>query len=248
MFHRTVAIFIVLFWLTMTGLLVHQEIRPDDSALREIPFSHVVKLLFMHNEKSKLGIFSDKVRLGRLEIDPSTGAQGDERNVAFSGDFQFVIPGAKRERVAWHGELQMDKLLTPLKFTLAVKNPRTQLTSQVEVLPKENIAHYQLLSDNGNLENDYYPLDERGMRAALEELGVDASMLPLSVAQHAAAQPTVKARLSSLAVHNETMDTYLVTIESNGQTLLECHVDQLGHIVHVTTLLGYTLVAEDLNL
>jgi hypothetical protein len=43
------------------------------------------------------------------------------------------------------------------------------------------------------------------------------------------------------------MDTYLVTIESNGQTLLECHVDQLGRIVQATTLLGYSLSPEDIT-
>jgi hypothetical protein len=41
------------------------------------------------------------------------------------------------------------------------------------------------------------------------------------------------------------MDTYLVTVESNGQTLLECHVDQLGRIVHVSTLVGFSLATED---
>ena len=30
-------------------------------------------------------------------------------------------------------------------------------------------------------------------------------------------------------------------MESNGQTLLEFHVDQLGRIVQANTLLGYTL-------
>jgi len=51
----------------------------------------------------------------------------------------------------------------------------------------------------------------------------------------------IKARQSTLAVPGGRMDTYLVTMETNGQTLLECHVDQLGRIVQASTLLGYTL-------
>ena len=76
MFYRTVAIFIVLFWLTMTGLLVHQQVRPGDSALREVPPAHVVKLLFMHHQPSNLNIYSDKLRLGQLVIEPETRSRG----------------------------------------------------------------------------------------------------------------------------------------------------------------------------
>jgi hypothetical protein len=72
-------------------------------------------------------------------------------------------------------------------------------------------------------------------------------LLPISWKAQAAAEYTAKARLSSLSVHGGQMDTYLVTVESNGQTLLECHVDQLGRIVHASTLLGYTFAPEDIT-
>ena len=126
MLYRTVAIFIVLFWLTMTGLLVHKEMRPGDSALREVPVAHVVKLLFMHRadpeiSKSKLNIYSDKLRLGQLNLTPETGDQGQYRDLKFDGDLQVLIPGGKRERIGWKGVLQMDKLLTIQRFQLAVE-------------------------------------------------------------------------------------------------------------------------------
>ena len=76
MLYRAAAIFIVLFWLTMTGLLVHQELRPGDSALREIPVSHVVKLIFMHRQDQQhpapLRITSDKQPLGEVRLVPES--------------------------------------------------------------------------------------------------------------------------------------------------------------------------------
>jgi hypothetical protein len=81
----------------------------------------------------------------------------------------------------------------------------------------------------------------------LEHAGIDPSLLPISWKSQASAVYTSKARLSSLPVHGGQMDTYLVTVESNGQTLLECHVDQLGRIVHASTLLGYTFAPEDIT-
>ncbi|EDY19210.1 hypothetical protein CfE428DRAFT_3387 [Chthoniobacter flavus Ellin428] len=245
MLYRTAIIFIVVFWLTMTGLLVHQQLRPDDSALREVPPTHVVKLMFMHPALSQLNIYSDKLPLGHLNIEPETGKDRQERNLKFNGELQVLIPGAKRERIAWSGELQMDKLLNVKQFTLSVhSHVPADLVSYIKVIPKENIAHYELQASNGVIERQDYTLDEKGARAALEQVGVDAAMLPIETKSVASAVQ-VKARQSTLEVPGGTMDTYLVTVESNGQTLLECHVDQLGRVVKATTLLGYTLAADD---
>jgi hypothetical protein len=244
MFYRAVAIFIVLFWLTMTGLLVHQQLRPGDSALREVPPAHVIKLLFMRHQVSQLSIDSDKLHLGHLTIEPKIGDNGQERNLRLFGELQVLIPGAKRERIEWNGELQMDKLLTIKQFRLKV-NTRAPgaLTSEITVVPGENVAHYQLSASNGVIERQDYTLDERGARSALEQVGFDASFLPIAK-KNVASAVEVKARQATLEVPGGRMDTYLLTVESNGQTLLECHVDQLGRIVQANTLLGYTLTAD----
>jgi hypothetical protein len=245
MLYRTVAIFIVLFWLTMTGLLVHRQLRPADSALREVPPGHVVKLMFMHPAPSDLNIYSDKLPLGRLHIEPENANERQDHNLKFGGELQLLIPGAKRERVLWSGELQMDKLLNIKKFSISVhSHVPAELVSYITVIPNENVAHYELQAGNGIIERQDYTLDERGARSALQQIGVDASMLPIET-KNVASAVQIKARQSSLDVPGGTMDTYLVTVESNGQTLLECHVDQLGRVVKATTLLGYTLSADD---
>jgi len=242
MFYRAVAIFIVLFWLAMTGLLVHQQLRPGDSALREIPASHVVKLLFMHHERSTLNIYSDKLRLGQLILEPVVNDDGQQRDLHFSGDLQVLALGGKRERIGWKGELNMDRLLAIKRFQLAVAtHTPTDLVSEITVFPDKNLAHYELRASNGTVERQDYTLDERGARAALEQVGIDSSLLPGSNKKQIAPSVEIKARQSTLAVPGGRMDTYLVSVESNGQTLLEFHVDQLGRIVQANTLLGYTL-------
>jgi hypothetical protein len=253
MFYRAVAILIVLFWLTMTGLLMHQEIRPGDSAMREIPVSHVVKLMFMHqrepgNPPPLLSIYSDKLRLGQLRLTPQIDAQTQDRNLDFKGDLQVSVLGGKRERIGWSGRFDMDKLLNIKRFQLTITTHYpTDLITDMIIIPGENIAHYELRTSGGTVDRQDFTLDEHGARAALEHAGIDPALLPISRKQQAAADFTAKARLSSLAVHGGQMDTYLVTIESNGQTLLECHVDQLGRIVQATTLLGYSLSPEDIT-
>lgn len=248
MLYRTAVIFIILFWLTMTGLLVHQQLRPADSALREVPPAHVVKLMFMHTSQapslSQLNIYSDKLPLGHLTLEPRISEDRQERNLEIHGDLQLVIPGAKRERIAWDGELKMDKLLNVKQFQISVRtHSPAELVSQVVVIPKENIAHYELRASNGVIERQDYTLDEKGARSALEQVGFDASLLPIAQ-KNVASTLKVKARQATLDVPGGRMDTYLVTVENNGQTLLEFHVDQLGRVVQANTLLGYTLSAD----
>lgn len=243
MFYRSVAVFIVVFWLAMTGLLVHQELRPSDSALWELPPAHVVKLLFMHHERSTLNIYSEKLRLGQLVVDPLVTDNGQGRELNFSGDLQVLVPGGgKRERIYWKGNLRMDKLLTVSRFELSVTtHAPTDLTSEVVIIPSENVAHYELRASNGAVERQDYSLDERGARSALEQVGIDPSLLPIAKKQSLGSGVEIRARQSTLNVPGGQMDTYKVTVEANGQTLLECHVDQLGRIVHANTLIGYSL-------
>jgi hypothetical protein len=203
----------------------------------------------MRQQVSSLNIYSEKLRLGRLVLTPKVGGdQGQTRDLKFEGDLQLLVPHGKRERIGWSGMLQMDKLLTIQRFEMKVEtHTPSDLTSELVIVPEEKLAHFVLTMPNGAVERQNYTLDERGARAALEQLGLDPDLLPISAKSRSAAAFEVKARQSSIALHGETMDTYLVTVESNGQTLLECHVDPLGRIVRANTLLGYTFAPEDVT-
>ena len=52
----------------------------------------------------------------------------------------------------------------------------------------------------GAVERQDYTLDERGARTALEQIGLDPALLPLSKKQHTAASFDIKARQSTLDV------------------------------------------------
>lgn len=246
MLYRATAALVVLFWLTMTGLLVRNEISPGDSALREVPVGHVVKLIFHHQQASDLKVSNDKMQIGQVRIVPRTDKAAGRRHLAFAGSLHFPVPGAKSRRIAWDGELEMNKDLVAQRFRFGVKvHEPAELRSEIVVLPAENVAHYELHSATGILERQSYSLDEQGAREVLQQLGFDSALLPAALRRPEA--PIIKAQQSSLRIHGERMDTYLVTVEFNGQTWLECHVDQLGHIVRATTLLGYTFAPDDIG-
>lgn len=245
MLYRAVAALVVLFWLTMTALLLRHEIRPGDSALREVPVGHVVKLIFHHQQESDLKISNDKLRLGQLRITPRIDKAAGRRTLAFLGSLHIPgLPGAKSRRIAWDGELEMDKQLVIQRLRLGVKvHDPTELRSEILILPAENLAQFELRSPTGILERQSYTLDEAGARTLLQQFGLDSAMIPAQIRR--GTPPLIKAQQSSLHVHGESMDTYRITVEANGQTWLECHVDQLGHIVRATTLLGYTFAPDE---
>lgn len=246
MIYRTVATLVVAFWLTMTALLLRNEIRPGDSSLREVPVGHVVKLIFHHQQTSDLNITSDRLRLGRLRLMPTNNKEEGLRTMAFEGNLQVALPGAKRQRIAWRGEMEMDKALETQRFQLGLTlHEPAPLRTEIVVLPKQKIARYEVNTANSQ-ERQEFSLDEKGMREMLGQLGFDPSALT-AASLPKASTPVVKAQQSSIEIHGERIDTYLVTIESNGQTWLECHVSQLGQVLRATTLLGYTLTPDDIT-
>ena len=247
MIYRVAAIFIVLFWLTMTALLVRKEARPEDSTLREIPVAHVVNLLFLHEQVSELNIVSEKLRLGHLRIEPHVNKETAARLIEFSGYLHLRIPGGARQRVTWNGEWEMEKSLVTRRFQLGVTmHDPGEVRGVFVIVPATNRAHYELRTSSGIVEQGDYPLDEAGLREVLQLLGVDPMLLP-SKPMHSAAQPLVKALQSSMEIHGEHIDTYLVAAEQNEQRLLEIHVSQLGQILRAKTILGYSLAPDDIT-
>jgi len=246
MIYRATATLVVAFWLTMTALLLRNEIRPGDSSLREVPVGHVIKLIFHHQQVSDLNITSDRLRLGRLRLMPKSDKVAGLRTIGFEGNLQVIIPGAKRQRMAWRGEIVMDKALETQRFQVGLTlNEPAPLRTEIVVLPNQNIARYEL-NTASTQERQQFTLDENGLREVMQQLGLDPTALA-AVTLPKTSAPVVKAQQSSIEIHGERIDTYLITIESNGQTWLECHVSQLGQVLRATTLLGYTLSPDDIT-
>jgi len=259
MFYRTIAVFIVLFWLTMTGLLIHQQMRPANSAFREIPVAHVVKLFFRTRTEphdQRLLIYNNAFRAGRDEppvgkvtqIIPETDERTKYRRLEFAAEFNLTVPGEKRrQHIGVRGKWELDQDLTTRSFRLTIfTHVPADLTTQIEILPLEKLAHYKVESPAGVAEDRSFPLNEKGARSALEEFGFDPEILPALSVRRVEPEFKTTARLAKFPVREGEIDTYLVTVESNGQTLLEGHVDQLGRIVQINCpILAYSIVTED---
>jgi len=246
MTYRAASIFIVFFWLTMTGLLLRNEWWPGNSALREVPAEHVMKLLLVHGESSDLNIFSEKLRLGLLHLRPSIRKDDETRLVEFSGNLRIVIPGMDRQNVSWTGDWKMDKALATRSFHIAItlKKP-SFVTLDVSLFPAANRMHYMMITAAGITEQRDFSLDADGVRSIAQELGLDPAILDAAQSPHAE-KPVFKAYQAFLEVHGGRIDTFLVTVEQSGQTLLEFHVDQLGRILQAKTLVGYSLAPEEI--
>ena len=252
MLYRALALLVVGFWLTMAGLLIRKEAGPGDSALREVPVGHVIKLLLMHEQPSDLNIYSGKMRLGDLRIHPQMHQGDRSRVIQFVGNLQIMVPGMERQRVQWDGELELEKTLATRRFTmgLTLRDPTMHNAPasriQIIVAPPEHLLTWTLLSgDQLGDEPHTYTLDEAGLQRALRE--IDPSLPTLLQSQtRSMAPPVVRALQSSMLIHGERIDTYLVTIEQSGQTLLEFDVSQLGQILRAKTLIGYSLAPNDL--
>jgi hypothetical protein len=246
MLPRLTAVIIIAFWITMWALLIRTEVQPQGAALREVPVEHVAKLMFHHGQPSDLYIQSDNARLGSVRLRPHISKQDGQRLLEMTGNFEARTPGATLQRVTWDGalglspelDLEMFRLGTIVQDPAAPRSPpeRFELTVQA----RARRAIWQWHSHGRLLDERTYTLDEAGLHKALGELNLSPALLR-SVPVSQATPPRITAHLSALRIRDEWAETYLIKIEHGGQTWLECHVSQLGQVLHARTLPGWTL-------
>ena len=244
MLHRVASLLIIVFWLTMTALLVRNEFAPEGSRMREVPIGHVLKLLFIHEQTSRLNITSDAQPIGQFNLHPHIDPTTEMRVLNLDGMLHVRLGAGARQRVQWDGAVIYDRAFAfrHLDFGFTLFYP-TQLKVQIEVQPEANRAHVALSGATGLIDERDYTLDQAGAHELLAQMGVDPALLASFGAT--AVAPTFRARQSSLLLHGERVDTYLVTIEQGGQVLADIHVSQLGNVLQMKTLLGYTLAPDD---
>lgn len=233
----------------MTALLVRSELWPDRSSLRAVPVEKVAKLMWFHHEPSDLVVWSDGRRVGHLRFHPKVRESDGARLIEYSGNVQVRLPGSPRQRISWDGVAEFDaaQSLRSLFVGLDMKDV-TQDRAEITVLPSENRALFKLKDVTEHvLNSSEYTLDERGLKKLLAQVDLDASLYDTFRSASATAAPIISAMESSILIHHEPMKTYLVEVRQGGQTLMETHVNELGRIVRVKTLVGYTLAPDDLT-
>ena len=62
-----------------------------------------------------------------------------------------------------------------------------------------------------------------------------------------ARKPVSLPRLREMQVHGEKIETWLISVEQGGQTMIEAHISQLGQILRIRTFAGYSAAPEDLT-
>ncbi len=246
MFSRILSVAIVIFWLTMTTLLVRMELSPRDSRLKAVPVEHVMKLLFLHEQSLDLNIALDGQRVGYLRLHPrqETGAQ--MRLLDFVGNLQVRLPQAPKQRFSWSGMLEMnhDFELQSASLGFTMHEPEAYRVDLQIDAPHRTV---QVLWKAGDrvLEEETFTLDEFGAQKAMKHFGIDPNIVR-AASGNSGAKPLITAQQSSLRIRGESTETYLVLVRQNGQTLCEIQVSQIGQILDVKTFLGYRLAPEDL--
>jgi hypothetical protein len=245
-FFRLVSTAIVLFWITMTALLVRSEFWPDRSQFRAMPVEHVAKLLWLHEQESHLRIWSEGFPVGHLSLKPVLRDDG-VRLLKYSGNLQLRIPGIDRQRVSWEGFAEFDSSwnLRSLAFDVGIREP-SPVRAELVVKPVERTAYYRRTNAGVQLESGTYSLDEAGLKKVLTQLDLDPALYDAFRSKSTKSAPIVAAQQSSLKIHRERVDTYLVDVRQGGQTLFEAHVSQLGQLLRVKSMIGFTLAPDDI--
>ena len=246
MLSRLVPATIIVFWITMTTLLVRTELWPNHSRLRTVPIEHVAKLMWLHEQASDLIVWDERLRVGHLTLHPKLRADDGARLLEYSGNLSVRLPGSPRNRISWDGiaEFAADSQLRSLLLGLGMKEP-SLMRAEILVKPAENHATYRLFNAGRETDSQEFTLDEAGLKKVLTEVDLDPALYD-TFRSSSRATPIITAQQSSLNIHHERIETYLVEVRQGGQTLIEAHISQLGQVLHMRTLVGYTLMPDDL--
>jgi len=245
MVSRILAIAIVAFWLVMTGLLVRLEISPEKSAVLNVPVSHVLKLIFMHGQRSVLNIKENGNQAGTVALHPSSPTS-DRRSLEFLGSMTVRLPMLAPQRFAWNGEVNLDRALRTQDFTFELSSRQSNAYRVVLTgSAAERAVRYELHENGQLVGKGKVPLDENIAPMTLQQLGFDPNVL--ANLRKNVSPPAVTARQAELRVRDEKIDVYQVTIRQGNTAMADIFVSQLGQVLMAKTPFGYTLSAEDLK-
>lgn len=244
MIYRLTIALIVGFWLLMTGLLIRVELNPQESGVLQVPVSHVVKLMFLHQQPSNLNINEGNRPIGRLSIQPRRQPEQDQRSVEFNGSISLDLLMMPKQRFVWDGSVLLDRLLAiqELKLNLASREQSTK--THIDALPAEKRIEYQVTQGEHVVQDSKITLDEAGIASILSDLELPPDTI--TNLQTGFTPPTTTATQSKLKIRAESIDAYQLTVRQGQSVLADIYVSQLGQILYVKTPFGYSLCSENL--
>lgn len=248
---RIAAFVIVVFWFVMTLLLVRNEVSPEASRLREIPIAHVLKVLYLHEQPSDLNIFNGPAIIGNVRIQPRLDKERGTKLIDIAGEMRLnMSPDPKEKqkvRFSWIGMLEMNDQFEMLesRWSITMLEP-SYLRLDIRTPEGAKAAKYSLHTKGVEIGEGEIPMNESGLDTMLQQFGMGGQFSGLidQGRKQAQAPVAIRARQSSLRYHGERTETFLITVEQNGQTMLEAQFSQLGQILEAKTVIGYTLRPE----
>lgn len=250
MFPRLAAVLITAFWVIMWALLIRTELEPEGAALREVPVEHVLKLMFHHQQASDLALRAEGKLIGQLRLLPRVLPDSKTRVLGFSGSLQLRLPGATRQRFSWTGESHFSSVLAlqRLDFDLTVHQggqldqADSELTFAYDAGTKQ--ARYVVKTGQVVIDRREFAATEAGLTDLIKQAGLDPSMMQTVNSKASGTPPKITAQRSTFRIHSEEIETLLLSVEYNEQTMLQVHVSQLGQVLHAKTVLGWTLESD----
>lgn len=245
MLARISAAIIIAFWLVMTALLIRLEVHPESSRVLDVPVSHVVKMMLERGQQSLLTIMENGAPAGTLTLRPVQSAEGGAFD--FGGSMSLRLPMGTAQRVSWSGAVELDPALNTrgVHIDLALRSPAYRL--MLDRRTAEQTITYEVRDATATLARGALPLDSGQAAAALAGLGVDLTgVMALRKSLGGDAAPIFTAKQAKLPVRSENIEVYQITMRQGGATMADIFISQLGQVLLVKTVFGYTLSAEGL--
>lgn len=248
MLHRFIVILIVLFWASMTSLLVVRELYPGITRLNQVRPGHVTQLIFQHQQASDLQIHDGQTEVGFVHLQPVKNAKTGAQAIEAHGNLSINLPGGGRQRFSWVGAIEFDAIyqLQGIRLNLAFQQAGGQIEIQID--PNKKLARYTVKGGGSTSETAEFSLDDKGFAKLFGRMGLSAVPLPaLQGGKPQISPPEFLTQTSSLQLNGETISTYLFTMKVEGQMIIEAHLSQLGHVLRAQIpLLGYKFAPQHL--
>lgn len=246
MLYRALLLLITGLFITMWTLLIRSEVEPGGNGLRALPVEHVLRGMFENDKPSQLVIHDGTQRVGTLRLTGQGEAADGSRAMQYFGNAQLELPGSGPQRSAWNGEIVVTPDWEVKSFSLSAASrgaakdagPATQF--ELQLSPLNKTASYVLKSGPNVIDQQTFATDEAGLNSLLDHLEIDPLWRKQFRPGHGP-KPVISARQSSLVVENVKLETALLSVVVNGQTLIEVHLSQLGEVLQARTLFGWTL-------
>lgn len=255
MLYRLFAAGIVVFWMVMGTLLVRTELFPERSNSLPVPTEYVGHLFFRHEQPSDLLLYAQKRRIdGNFHVQPKRLPSSDGKAPAgnllnITGNFMLTLPVAARQRVVFHGDLEMDdhEEIRRVDLSISLHEPKQNtpgVTLHLDGRPADNQWHFQVTQGTVTLREGNGTPEQILDTLALRSYGIDARVFSRVGSQSPAT--SVTAHRGVLRVNDEDIETFVVTIHQGDNVDTVIHVSPLGQILAVKTFLGYDLYDETL--